>query len=143
MESFFSQFECEMNREYSIVIEDDGKVAYAYLFQKEELIGDVWLYNHMINPECVNWQNINEMPFMNPKKYLIKDCLVSPIRASKDIVIVWNLNGDILSKATIYLRGEAIAILGPFSKPGWSFLVKIDGPLANVIYNGNIENYDS
>ena len=29
----------------SVVLEDDGRVAYAYLLEKDTIVSDVWLYN--------------------------------------------------------------------------------------------------
>jgi hypothetical protein len=35
----------------TIVIEDDGRVAYAYFYSPEnEIVGDVWLYNRCRAP---------------------------------------------------------------------------------------------
>ncbi|MEL6732644.1 MAG: hypothetical protein AAFP83_16055, partial [Bacteroidota bacterium] len=40
------QIKAEKNPAYAVVIEDDQKVAYAYLLHQGKIVGDVWLYNH-------------------------------------------------------------------------------------------------
>ena len=42
---------------YSVVIEDDGRVAYAYLLHDDEIVGDVWLYNHGPAPAEPEWRS--------------------------------------------------------------------------------------
>lgn len=51
--SYFKQFFCSTEPEYSVVIEDDDKVCYAYLYFNKEIIGDVWLYNNVESPVTI------------------------------------------------------------------------------------------
>jgi hypothetical protein len=37
-----------------VVLEDDGRVAYAYLLERDAIVADVWLYN--IGEDPVDWQ---------------------------------------------------------------------------------------
>jgi len=127
MTEYFNQYFNPENESYSIIIEDDGKVAYAYLLREEEIIGDVWLYNNQDSPVTVNWHNEENMPFINPLCYI--DRSIEPINIDKDVEIVWEYKSDVI-KVLVYIHKELIAILKPESKPGWSLLVKEDGPLA-------------
>jgi len=53
----------------SVMLEDDGRVAYAYLLQDGKVVGDVWLYNVVETPERVDWKDRSQMPFLNPKRF--------------------------------------------------------------------------
>ncbi|MES2275101.1 MAG: hypothetical protein V4592_03700 [Bacteroidota bacterium] len=132
MSEFYLQVYCEFDSYYSVVIEDDGRVAYAYLYWGEDIIGDVWLYNQMPAPETTFWVE-EEMPFLNPTEYLKKDILVPPIKTESEIRCEWteSLN-DSSIEVGISIRGKFIASITSGSKPGWSVLVVKDGPLALV-----------
>jgi hypothetical protein len=49
MSEFLLKTPCELDAAYSLVIEDDGRVAYAYLMQYE----DMWvMFGFTINRRC-------------------------------------------------------------------------------------------
>jgi hypothetical protein len=132
MSTFFLQISCEFDSHYSIKIEDDGRVAYAYLLEGEDIIGDVWLYNQHEPPATSFWLP-EDMPFLNPKEYLSKDAAIKPIAHESDIRCEWTESKDDgLIEVGIYIRDKFIASVAVGSKPGWSVLVAKDGPLAYV-----------
>lgn len=132
MSTFYFQFFCEFDRHYSLILEDDGRVAYAYLLEGEDIIGDVWLYNQQEPPQTSFWRE-EDMPFLNPKEYLSKDAAFKPIQEESEIRIEWTESKDDgLIEAGIYIRDKFIASVMAGSKPGWSVLVAKDGPLAYV-----------
>src|SRR6266851_4505324 len=53
----------------ALVLDDDGKVAYGYLLEREAVVGDVWLYNVAATPNTVDWNDKSQMPFLNPQKF--------------------------------------------------------------------------
>jgi hypothetical protein len=114
------------------MIKDDGRVAYAYLYEDEDIIGDVWLYNQQQAPETSFWL-VEDMPFLNPTEYLAKDASIKPISEESEVRCEWteNLN-DGLIEVGISIREKFIAAISSGSKPGWSVLVAKDGPLAYV-----------
>lgn len=123
---------CEFDRHYSVKIEDDGRVAYAYLYEEEDIIGDVWLYNRQEAPAVSFWL-AEDMPFLNPIEYLSKEAKIKPIAAATDIRCEWTEStSDGLIEVGIYIREKFIASINSGSKPGWSVLVVKDGPLALV-----------
>ncbi|MDB5031313.1 hypothetical protein [Mucilaginibacter sp.] len=132
MSTFSLKIHCEFDRHYSIVIKDDGRVAYAYLYEGEDIIGDVWLYNQQEAPEVSFWRE-EDMPFLNPIEYLAKNAAIKPVESESDIRCEWteSLN-DGLIEVGISIRGKFIASITSGSKPGWSVLVSKDGPLAYV-----------
>jgi len=123
---------CEFDPHYSVVIEDDSRVAYAYLYEGEDIIGDVWLYNQQEPPVTSFWLP-EDMPFLNPKEYLLKEVAINPIACESDIRCEWTESkADGLIEVGIYIRDKFIASVAVGSKPGWSVLVAKDGPLAYV-----------
>jgi hypothetical protein len=132
MSTFFLQVHCEFDRHYSLTIKDDGRVAYAYLYEGEDIIGDVWLYNQQQAPDVSFWRE-EDMPFLNPAEYLAKDAAIKPIADESELRCEWteSLN-DGLIEVGISIRGKFIASIASGSKPGWSVLVAKDGPLAYV-----------
>jgi len=114
----------EPETERAVVLEDDGRVAYAYLLDRERIVGDVWLYNVSEAPESEKWKEQKERPFLNPKSFCKAE--VAP-RLSEHAAIVckWYEKG-------VEVRIDAILVarLEQNAKPGWSRLASRPGPLA-------------
>jgi len=134
MSEYYQQYFCSYNEDSSLIIEDDGKVAYAYLLKGNGIISDVWLYNQQRTPDTTDWTNKDDMPFLNPKNYILDNRIFSPIKDDSDVEIEWSISNQI-EKAKIYIRNELIAILVPNLFPGYSSLVYEDGLLAKIIIN--------
>jgi hypothetical protein len=133
MKEFFHQFICPDRNEYSLIIEDDAKVCYAYLMSEEKIVGDVWLYNTATTPASVDWKNKDDMPFLNPSKYVDENKVISPISNSDQVELRWNMQQNELINVEILLGKRVVAKLAPGSKPGWSVAVSKDGPLAKCM----------
>ena len=132
MSTFSLRTYCEFDSHYSVAIEDDGCVAYAYLYEGEDIVGDVWLYNQQEPPTTSFWLP-EDMPFLNPKEYLAKDASIKPIANEQEIRCEWTESKDDGTiEVGIYIRDKFIASVAVGSKPGWSVLVARDGPLAYV-----------
>ena len=137
-ERFFQQYFYPKAESLSVVIEDNGIVAYAYFYEKGRIVGDVWLYNCLLAPESSQWPDPALLPFLNPARYLKESCRIEPISSKKDVAVEWH---DLQSAqevyACIHVRGELIGCVSNKSKPGWSALVKESGPLARIMDLGN------
>jgi hypothetical protein len=132
MPEFLLQVPCEFDDTYSVLIEDNGRVAYAYLLEYGNVIGDVWLYNQDDAPKDSNWA-IQSTPYLNPAEYLNADARISPIKNESEVRSEWTESpNDGLIEVGISIRGKFIASITSGSKPGWSVLVVKDGPLALV-----------
>jgi hypothetical protein len=132
MSTFTTQIPCEFDHHYSVLIKDDSRVAYAYLYEGEDIIGDVWLYNQQEPPAISFWRD-EDAPFLNPKEYLLKDAAIKPIQSASEVRCEWTESKDDgLIEVGIYIRDKFIAAVASGSKPGWSVLVAKDGPLAYV-----------
>ena len=123
---------CEFDTHYSLAIEDDGRVAYAYLYEGEDMVGDVWLYNQQEPPQTSFWRP-EDMPFLNPQEYLLEASAIKPITNESEVRCEWTESKDDgLIEVGIYIRDKFIASVAVGAKPGWSVLVAKDGPLAYV-----------
>jgi len=117
--------EPEGNR--SVVLEDDGRVAYAYLLEGDSVAGDVWLYNVGQDPDAVDWRDRSALPFLNPARYCTGE-RVPRLRAGSNIDCKWSDQG-----VTVSIDGVVWAHLQRGAKPGWSRAARVDGPLAKVL----------
>lgn len=132
MSTFTTQITCEFDSHYSLKIADDSRVAYAYLLEGEDVIGDVWLYNQQQAPVVSFWLP-EDIPFLNPQEYLSNDAHIKPIAQESDIRCEWtDSKEDGIIEVGIYIHDRFIASVSAGSKPGWSVLVAKDGPLAYV-----------
>ncbi|MEO1803571.1 MAG: hypothetical protein AAFU33_02115 [Bacteroidota bacterium] len=126
------QIKAEKNPAYAVVIEDDQKVAYAYLLHQGKIIGDVWLYNHQ-TPDHVNWKDKSQLPFLNPAPYVDASSMIAPVASQQDIFIVWDIEeGGELNEVQVHVEGKPVAYMKLGSKPGWSVSASADGPLAKT-----------
>ena len=119
------------NDRYFVAIEDDGRVAYAYLHDQNEeelIVGDVWLYNCDEAPDAPEWTNPKNLPFSNPKEYA-QDNDRGPILQPGDVRITWETSSAECI-AHVVIHGTPWAIIKPNSKPGWCRLATKPGPLA-------------
>lgn len=131
MMDFLHKFICQDNEEYSVVIEDDELVAYAYLLNGEIIVGDIWLYNQAPTPVNTIW-NEEDMPFLNPSEFVKHN--IEPITDKNEISLKWVLKIDMeVDYVLIEIRKELIAKLSEGANPGWSNCVIKDGPLAKVL----------
>ena len=114
----------------AVVLEDDGRVAYAYLLDGGAIVADVWLYNVAEAPEQRPWRDRSqppEMPFLNPREY----CSVEAVRRLSDqsvVVCTWSADG-----VSVAVDGQELARLVRRSKPGWSRQAVRGGPLARPL----------
>src|SRR4051812_15928622 len=103
---------------YSIVVEDDGKVAYAYSLQGASIVADVWLYNQREAPDKPEWDDSNNAPFLNPKGYC-KTINFLALTDPKDVQVQWDLAADgMVMSVHLFFRGQRFAQMAPGKKPG-------------------------
>lgn len=114
------------NGPMSVVIEDDGRVAYAYLLDGARIVGDVWLYNVVEAPEDEAWRTQERPPFLNPKRFCASG--VARLHVSSPITCAWDAD-------TVLVRvgDEVWARLWPGAKPGCSRFARQAGPLAKPL----------
>jgi hypothetical protein len=125
----FSSLDCSQ----SVVVEDDGRVAYAYLLDADgHIVGDVWLYNRCAAPSEPEWSDRERAPFVNPAAYVIDSGEFSPPPKLDDVAVEWAREGSAY-KATVLIRRQVAALLMDGAKPGWSSLAALDGPLAKAM----------
>ncbi|TFF33894.1 hypothetical protein [Mucilaginibacter psychrotolerans] len=131
MPPFSLNIPCAFDKAYAVNIEDDGRVAYAYLTFYGDVVSDVWLYNRLPAPVDAFFNAEDGQP-LNPDEYIKPGITVKPIAAEADITCEWDESKDGDVEVAILLHGKFIAELLPGAKPGSSVLVAKDGPLALV-----------
>lgn len=119
--------------ECALVVEDDGRVAYAYLLNAEgQIRGDVWLYNRCPTPTEPEWFDREKAPFANPVPFASPDVDFSMPSSVRDLSVQWE--GDRgACVAKLFIHGRLTAVLMEGVKPGWSVMAEKDGPLAKVL----------
>lgn len=117
----------------TLLIEDDGRVAYAYLLGKEKkIVADIWLYNRCVAPEAPEWSDPGNLPFANPADYVDAGYELPLPSSGGDFFVEWQDRGA-ARYARILLGGQLFAELVAGAKPGWSRLAKKNGPLAKPL----------
>jgi hypothetical protein len=114
----------------SVGIEDDGKVAYAYLLRGDRIVGDVWLYNVAETPEAVSFRDPALMPFLNPRPFCRSDVVLPRLGPSSTLRCAWTE-----SHVDLFVDDDWIARLQDGARPGWSKLAARPGPLARPLHD--------
>jgi hypothetical protein len=121
------------NCKRSVLIEDNGRVGYAYLLDADgHICSDVWLYNRCLAPTEPEWVDREKAPFANPAPYVNQKEEFPPPTSADDFSIEWECQCD-HCVANVFVRMKLIAKLENGTKPGWAALATTDGPLAKVL----------
>jgi len=118
---------------YRLFVEDDGKVAYAYLIQVSKdssIVGDTWLYNRCPTPAIPEWNSRENLPFANPRGYVSKEGHVTKVVCPEDVE--WEEEGN-QKVAYVCIHGDLYGIVGVGDKPGYARFATKAGPLAKLI----------
>jgi hypothetical protein len=122
----------------STIFEQDSRVAYAYLLDREEIVSDVWLYNVDYVPQIPEWENnIGEMPFRNSVKYTSTQVFKSVVKQD-EVNVDWIEENDKNIVVKILIRGELMGILEKSHKPGWSKMASMNSPIAKALNEDHI-----
>jgi hypothetical protein len=123
-------------KEFSVVIEDNDKVAYAYLLKNEQVVGDVWLYNCGPAPDEPEWRDRSKMPFANPRGFA-SSSTARRINEPDTVRVTWVEGNGELDRVELSIEDQSVAILAPGAKPGWCRNAMKDGPLAKTLAEGD------
>lgn len=131
-ENFWAQLP-DQRSGYSVIIEDDGEKAYAYLMDAAGvMVSDVWLYNRGAAPDTTDWSDPSKLPFSNPAEF-VSDVDFEPVTSATELSVQWKLYDDRPIEAHLWVRGQLFAILQHGMVPGKSRLAGKDGPLAKLL----------
>ncbi|MEQ1934081.1 MAG: hypothetical protein ABL962_09400 [Fimbriimonadaceae bacterium] len=111
-----------------IMIEDDGRVCYAYFMKGAHTTGHVWLYNVSPAPSSIEEQERGVAP-LNPAP-LVKAIIGPRPTRSEDIEGNWLINEENAVECGIYIFGHLTARLADGERPGYCSNAAEDGPLA-------------
>ncbi|MBX5268672.1 hypothetical protein HJB99_08290 [Rhizobium sp. NLR17b] len=118
----------------TLVFEDDGRVAYAYLLNSDSrIVSDVWLYNRCPTPATPEWDDPTKAPFANSAEYVRQGVTFAPVEKPDEISVLWTEEKNGVTKALLFIRGEFHASMIENAKPGWSKLASKDGPIARAL----------
>src|SRR5262245_3824854 len=96
---------------YIVTVEDDGKVAYAYLKDGKTIVGDVWLYNRCPTPEAPEWRDRSKIPFANCRGFMSEAGRLEQTVGPDDIEVEWRqANGQPV--ACVYIFGDLYGVVG-------------------------------
>lgn len=118
----------EPNGVRAVVIEDDGAVAYAYLLERGEIVGDVWLYNVGDAPGEADWSDRSKMPFRNRSTFTEGAPSAPRLTNEAAVRCTWSEEG-----VEVYVDDVRWARLERGARPGWSRFVTRAGPLARPL----------
>ena len=74
---------------FTLTLDDDGKVAYAYLKRGGTICGDVWLYNRCPTPTLPEWKDRSNMPFANCRDYMHAEGHLETGVAFEEVRVAW------------------------------------------------------
>lgn len=122
--------------DFVVMVEDDGRVAYAYILDEDEIVGDVWLYNRKPAPIEIDRSAQSGMAPLNHAACIAADRQLSPpLGQHEDCEVVWTMTEQgAVETADIMIRGQLYARLAPGAKPGWCIAAAADGSLARVLH---------
>jgi hypothetical protein len=113
---------------WQVVVEDDGRVVYAYLLREQEIVADVWLSNRAVpsKPEWLEPNASERMPFLNPLPFVDPKSRGVTGLAVEDLRTRWREGGLV----ELCLGEVTVATLAPGERPGRCVYADMDGPLA-------------
>lgn len=115
---------------HSVVLEDDGRVAYGYLLEAGVIVSDVWLYNRGVAPDTPEWTSADaEMPFANSRQYAAQEPFTH-VRDISECWVEWGCYDGEHIAALVRIRDRVHALLAEGEKPGYCRLAHRSGPLA-------------
>jgi hypothetical protein len=121
--------------DYSVVLEDDDRVAYGYLLDRGQqgsseppIVGDVWLYNVLAAPGSVVAPSADGDPPLNAADCVL-DAPVTRLEDAGKIEPRWATDGE-QRVVDLFVDGVLYARLASGSLPGWSRLACRVSPIA-------------
>lgn len=112
----------------SVVVEDDDRVAFAYLRRSESIVADVWLYNILPAPVGSRPSVSRGAAPLNPAVFA-SERLGVRVESPDDVHVEWLRDGDPLFVG-VFIGGIWVAAMAEGLIPGWSRFARRTGPLA-------------
>ncbi len=131
---YFRSYACP-DSDFVVVVEDDARVAYAYILDEDEIVGDVWLYNRHPAPAEIDPSAERGLAPRNTASCVaVERQLSPPLGEHEDCEVQWTMTEHgAVETADILIRGRLYARLAPGAKPGWCIAAAVDGPLARAL----------
>ena len=127
MKGFYHQYIYSNKPYYSVIIEDEGHVAYAYLLKKKKIIAHLWLYNQLNQMDNSSLESGDT--FVMPLENIKPGFKLNPIINQEDVYVNWNFSEDSKTiEASIFIRGEFLGNMNNHDKHGCSKAIINDCP---------------
>ncbi len=110
-----------------VMLEDDGRTGYACLFVADEIVSDVGLYNRVGVADDPSWDDRDDLPFPNKRKFIVKDDEGLLLSATSVVEARWDERG-----VDLFVDARLTARLEPSEFPGSSRLAAIDSLVARA-----------
>lgn len=116
------------NTQRRVTVEDDGRTGYAYLYVGDRIVSDVWLYNRAHVPDDPSWEDREDLPFPNKRRFIVPGGETLILSHSSAVDARWDELG-----VDLYIDSRYTARLEQGAYPGWSRLAAIDSPIAHPL----------
>jgi hypothetical protein len=117
------------------ILEDDGRVAYAYLVRDKRIVADVWVYNRCATPAEPEWSKgtTRRPPFANSSGFVNSAVAIELPTSNDDVSFAWHVRADGTPEVAIHVGAVHAASLAESETPGRALLAGKDGPVARVL----------
>lgn len=117
---------------WTVVVEEDENVCYAYLLLEGAVVFDAWAYNRTPAPLLASWKpSDRKMPSVNSAEYVNGTGVLDEVQPNR-LSVSWpiDIDSDPSAEVVVCVDGDPIVWLAFGAKPGWAALAVRDGPLA-------------
>ena len=117
-----------------VVVEDDGRVGYAYLLKGGSICADVWLWNSIETPLEPQWlRPPGGGPYLNSANFAAPHSL-GAVLPDRRLEVQWSMHVEKdIPVAQLLVDGVLHARLWEGAKPGECRLAQKAGPLAHPL----------
>lgn len=127
---YFQQVHCPEQQNFSVIMEIEEPVVYAYLLDGKEIISDVWL-NNLNDNVCPDWTDRTKLPFENKPEYIQNFEKTVRLDSLSDDCVEWSFDTqDNLIMVKLSKDKVCVAVMIPHKKPGSSINAVVDTRLA-------------
>jgi hypothetical protein len=125
---------------YTVRIDIDHRVAYAYMLLAGEIVAEVWLFNVGRTPLAPDKVEGSDPP-RNPEQYASTNGPPENLEAG-EVACRWGTFDGVTLVCEVLLRGAVFGRLWPGARPGEAKLAAVAGPFARVLGDRSMELLD-
>ena len=120
--------------DYSLVIDEENSVCYAYLKMHGVIVNHVWLYNRGESPNIAPWTQTGiDPPFKNSSEYILDLNFQAPKSEDDFSISILTENEESFNHVDILIKGICFGRFMWNIKPGYAKLSKSENRLAKPL----------